>query len=653
MEQQYQIQKQRQKQQKQLEKTMVHEQKEQMQIINDEQNNQENKINSPVQSQNDLNSGTLSQQELKNTQNNNSIKTKPNHIYQKQQKYSKYVNDNNNKKNKYENSHYVNMDDLQDEQLMEHSSIFTNKNIGIVPRIIIPVILILIFALFLSSDLTSIGVFGYQLHYGKHLQTEIKTLKGFSMFETVQEQWRAGIYPLAIMIILFSGVWPFMKIVGLFCVWFTSTKIVSYKSREKILVILDALGKWSFFDSIIMLILIDALHMHIDLPTPLLKTRIQLGMVADYGFFAFYSATMLSLLITHVEIYYHRQTINNDRVKKILESYSRKQSIVNQNVKMSFNKHSFNSQSKNECAQNNIQGHLTEIDNQTLISTNSENTQSQTEQQIYNEKIIQQKENKKEKESGIIIQDKKKRTIYTILLILCLILLVSGVLVKSVSFEVLGLVGYLLGPDQANQSYSIYDIGTHLPQNTVASFMIYLVQVVFYVTNLIIPVLFLLLLLILFLFPEKIKLKYQLNIFVWIEILYAWSSIDVVVVAIVLSIIEIKQFMLFLVGDSCIGINEVLEILDKQDILKLPGGPVCFDASTRLDIGCILLFGASFFFIILGTCILRSLQGNIDSKLHVDDVIRKQSEINQQNLSMLLEYNPNIVKGEVNKPLLM
>lgn len=80
----------------------------------------------------------------------------------------------------------------------------------------------------------------------------------------MKEQWEAGIYPLAIMVVLFSGIWPFLKLIMLFLVWFVPTSKLSYKTREKILVILDALGKWSFFDCIILIFLIDGMGMDIN-----------------------------------------------------------------------------------------------------------------------------------------------------------------------------------------------------------------------------------------------------------------------------------------------------------------------------------------------------------------------------------------------------
>lgn len=68
------------------------------------------------------------------------------------------------------------------------------------------------------------------------------------------------------MIFLFSGIWPFVKLIMLFIAWFIPTRFVSYKKREKILNILDALGKFSFFDCFLMNLLMDAFHFNILIP---------------------------------------------------------------------------------------------------------------------------------------------------------------------------------------------------------------------------------------------------------------------------------------------------------------------------------------------------------------------------------------------------
>lgn len=70
------------------------------------------------------------------------------------------------------------------------------------------------------------------------------------------------------MIMLFSGVWPFVKLIMLFTAWFIPTRYISYTKREKILNILDALGKFSFFDCFLMNVLMDGFHFTMNIPIP-------------------------------------------------------------------------------------------------------------------------------------------------------------------------------------------------------------------------------------------------------------------------------------------------------------------------------------------------------------------------------------------------
>lgn len=59
-------------------------------------------------------------------------------------------------------------------------------------------------------------------------------------------------------------------------------------------------------------------------------------------------------------------------------------------------------------------------------------------------------------------------------------------------------------------------------------------------TNIVIPFIFLILLLVLFIWADKISIKNQFRIFMWTEITYAWSALDVVVVALGIGIVEMK-----------------------------------------------------------------------------------------------------------------
>ena len=77
-----------------------------------------------------------------------------------------------------------------------------------------------------------------------------------------------------------------------------------------------------------------------------------------------------------------------------------------------------------------------------------------------------------------------------------------------------------------------------------------------------------------------------------LEILYAWEAVDVFCLAVFAANLEISQFAAFIVGDSCDGINKILE-QDKFDML-LGGDDKCFDLVANLKSSAWLIFTSAF-----------------------------------------------------------
>lgn len=83
-------------------------------------------------------------------------------------------------------------------------------------------------------------------------------MKTFTLIGTVTDMWKSEIYFLAILIAVFSGIWPYVKLILLIICWCTDAKRISYKTRERILIIIDSLGKWSMLDTYVMVMMIVA-----------------------------------------------------------------------------------------------------------------------------------------------------------------------------------------------------------------------------------------------------------------------------------------------------------------------------------------------------------------------------------------------------------
>lgn len=71
-----------------------------------------------------------------------------------------------------------------------------------------------------------------------------------SIFSSVHELWVNGSYPLAILIVLTSILWPYVKLLISFYAWFMPYK--QPRRREFLVEAIDAFGKWSFVDIVVL-----------------------------------------------------------------------------------------------------------------------------------------------------------------------------------------------------------------------------------------------------------------------------------------------------------------------------------------------------------------------------------------------------------------
>lgn len=81
-------------------------------------------------------------------------------------------------------------------------------------------------------------------------------IKTFTLVESVVDMWRAGVYPISILIGILSGIWPYAKLIMMLICWMLKESVLSYKHRETMLVILDAAGKWALVDSFVLVIMV-------------------------------------------------------------------------------------------------------------------------------------------------------------------------------------------------------------------------------------------------------------------------------------------------------------------------------------------------------------------------------------------------------------
>ena len=189
------------------------------------------------------------------------------------------------------------------------ASLFLHPDISIFWRIFIPLAILSTVALFISSNSgTGASVF-LVFEVGRRIQ--IPSLFDFGLINSVRDMWKAGVYFLAVIVALFSGFWPYVKLVLMLISFILPASLFNKKKRGKILMILDALGKWSILDSYVLILMLVAFHFHIEFPV-VKPSEAKEGSIADvfvyaaYGFVTLILGTIISLFLSHIITHLNR-----------------------------------------------------------------------------------------------------------------------------------------------------------------------------------------------------------------------------------------------------------------------------------------------------------------------------------------------------------
>jgi len=185
--------------------------------------------------------------------------------------------------------------------LMYHSSIHPAVKYGF------PAILILAFILFLTSNLAigaSVDLLVTRAN-GSNL-TSLINIYEFSLGSTMREMVNAGVYLLMVLILFCSGIWPYVKLVLMIVAWIASTRRLPPVKREKILYLLDSLGKFSLIDAYVLVLMMVAFRYNLEVEG---VGELNVYVTPKYGFYSFLFATIISLVSGHTMLFLHRRSM--------------------------------------------------------------------------------------------------------------------------------------------------------------------------------------------------------------------------------------------------------------------------------------------------------------------------------------------------------
>jgi len=193
------------------------------------------------------------------------------------------------------------------------NAMFASEHVPLLVRIIMPFIILGNVALFLSGHLDLAASVDIEASFAGQT-VNASNFYEFSMLQSTLEIWEAGGKELAVLIFIFSGVWPYTKQLITLILWFSPTNICSISLRGSILAWLDTLAKWSMIDIFVTVVSVAGFRVSILSPEvsflPQDFYSIDLMVVPLWGLYANMAAQLISQISSHVIIHYHRRIVN-------------------------------------------------------------------------------------------------------------------------------------------------------------------------------------------------------------------------------------------------------------------------------------------------------------------------------------------------------
>eukprot|EP01032_Pedospumella_encystans_P009378 gene9378-11041_t len=501
------------------------------------------------------------------------------------------------------------------------NSLLFHHQIPLWIRIAVPVCVLGDVALFLQSNIDPAAV-----SVMAKIVTDAKTIDVGSVFDfglgsTVADMWEAGVYPLAVLILFFSGAWPYVKLLSMLTTWLAPPAILSIERRESVLTVLDVLGKWSLIDFFVMILMLCAFFFNIYLGD---KAIIEVTVLPRWGFYSFLLATMVSLGLGHIILACHRLIIE-PKVLPIPDDYCPRESLSSIVYEMSLTDRDVamyaQQDDKNIMVEENSNTEsllgpaVTEEGDSEFLTNNNNNDYNNYNP---NDRLTPVPTARPDPAlhaatgTTMLIKVTTAGKVAVVLaLVITAFVVIAGTFVETMRFEFKGLVGLIL-KDAADVDYSFVTVGTSIPEHSGVpnDFATRWLQASLFLFGQAMPFAVLLAMLGLWLVP--LTLASQRSIFVLAEVLNAWSALDVFCIAIAAALLEIQQFAAFIVGDSCDGINVILE--EHMDEI-LEGDDKCFDVIATLTSNSWLLFLAAVLLIIVVLPLLQVCHNAIHLRL--------------------------------------
>jgi len=465
------------------------------------------------------------------------------------------------------------------------SSMFTSDDIPKIARYLIPVVVFSNIALFLSGHLS----LGASVNIDITLEGQeisIPNFYEFSLAHSTMSMWEGGAHVLAIMIVIFSGIWPYTKQVLVLFMWFLPPRIASVQFRGKMFCWLDTLGKWSVIDIYVLVITMVAFRLSIDSPSSQASFlsslyTVDVMIIPRWGLYAMMIAQLISHVSSHFLMHYHRKIVDAGTRREIEAEVA-------------------------ESADFTDDGHAENI-------ANFPNGTSSKQENALRCCVYEVERSRK----GSMLKIRSWVDLALLLTaLLAITLFILGCVLPSFQIGILGLVAIAIELGQAGANalnqYSLFNAVTVLIDlarylNTAGDWLgLVSLSLLMIFSTCLVPVAQVVAMLLLWFIPMKYDSATRKKVVFFVEIMQAWQYVEVYLLALVIATWQIGGISQFFFNDVVGGaLDGVLGSLVYYGMLSAENAQM-FYVVANIEVGAYLLFIGAITLALLDNFIMRA-----------------------------------------------
>lgn len=195
----------------------------------------------------------------------------------------------------------------------------TSREIPFRLRLAVPFVLVLNIGLYLAAHISLLSYMNIEADIAGQRLTIVRFME-FSFFGAAMRTYWTGGREMALMAIIFSGIWPYIKLVSALVLWFAPPSTLKVSHRGKVIVWMEVLTKLSIIDIAMMLLAVATLLVFVSGPGEEFYGSddlyaVTIAVVPRAGFYCILVAQRINRVSSRFFLDYHEKIVSSASAK--------------------------------------------------------------------------------------------------------------------------------------------------------------------------------------------------------------------------------------------------------------------------------------------------------------------------------------------------